>query len=116
KELQEGYDLASLVINPIPYGTGLKIKTIEALGYAKPLVTTSVGAEGLEEGIDRAFLVADTPEAFAQAIITILDDPEVAARLSRQAYNFARQWNENNLRQLANILLPQQRTENQAQN
>lgn len=102
--LKEVYDRAHIVINSIPYGTGLKIKTIEALGYAKPLVTTSVGAEGLEKGINRAFLVADNPGEFAQAIIRILDDPTFADLLSSCAYDFAKQWNEDYLQELANIL------------
>lgn len=102
--LKEVYDKACIVINPIPYGTGLKIKTIEALGYGKPLVTTSIGAEGLENGINQAFLVADTAESFAQAVINVLSDPTFANNLSRNAYDFAKAWNEASIRELKNVL------------
>jgi polysaccharide biosynthesis protein PslH len=101
---QPVYDLANVVINPVPYGTGLKIKTIEALGYAKPLVTTSIGADGLEDGKGRAFLVGDTREEFLDAIVTIFSDANVAENLAMSAYEFAKKWNEENLRTLESIL------------
>jgi polysaccharide biosynthesis protein PslH len=104
EDLQAVYDLANVVINPVPYGTGLKIKTIEALGYSKPLVTTSVGADGLEDGKGKAFLVGDTPEEFVDAIVTIFSDAKVAENLAMNAYEFAKKWNEENLRTLASIL------------
>jgi len=104
ENLKSVYDKANVVINPISYGTGLKIKTIEALGYGKPLVTTSIGAEGLENGINQAFLVADTAESFAQAVINVLSDPTFANNLSRNAYDFAKAWNEASIRELKNVL------------
>jgi hypothetical protein len=104
EDLQTVYDLANVVINPVPYGTGLKIKTIEALGYSKPLVTTSVGADGLEDGKDKAFLIGDTSQEFADAIVTIFSDAKVAENLAMNAYEFAKIWNEKNRRTLASIL------------
>lgn len=104
EDLETAYELADVVINPIPYGTGLKIKTIEALGYAKPLVTTSVGADGLEVGKDKAFLVSDTPEEFAEAIIQLFSNDQFARTLCRNAYQLAQQWNEKNFATLVSIL------------
>jgi hypothetical protein len=104
ENLENIYSMADLAINPALFGTGLKIKTIEALGYSKPLVTTSIGAEGLEDGINKAFLVADAPEDFSLSIIKILSDSRVFDSLCKNAYDFAKRWNEESLRELANIL------------
>lgn len=104
EDLKATYDLADVVVNPIFFGTGLKIKTIEALGYAKPLVTTSIGAAGLEEGINQAFLVGDHPKEFTQAIVALLSDPNLSDRMASNAYNFAKQWNEESLKELGNTL------------
>lgn len=102
--LKDAYDRADIVISPILFGTGLKIKNIEALGYSKPLVTTSVGAEGMEHGAGTAFLVADSPEEFAAAIAKIFSDVELYQNLSHNAYNFAQAWNKTCLRVLTDIL------------
>lgn len=93
EDLSMAYDKADLVIVPIRFGTGLKIKTIEALGRAMPTVSTRVGAEGLEAGHGKAILVADEPRDFAAAILALLDDPELREALSRSGYELARKWN-----------------------
>jgi polysaccharide pyruvyl transferase WcaK-like protein/glycosyltransferase involved in cell wall biosynthesis len=91
--LSMAYDQADLVIVPIRFGTGLKIKTIEALGRAKPTVSTRVGAEGLEAGHGEAILIADEPSDFAATILALLDDAELREALSRAGYELARKWN-----------------------
>ena len=102
--LPEAYALANVAINPVYFGTGLKIKSTEALGYARPLVTTSVGAEGLEAGAGKAFVVAETPDDFAQSIADILLDKQRRETLSSQAYSFAKQQNLQCLSSLENAL------------
>ncbi len=92
-DLESTYNKADVVVNPIRMGTGLKIKNIEALGYSKPLVTTAVGAAGLESGIDSAFSIADTAPEFAEAVIRILNDTALRDRLSGAAYALAADWN-----------------------
>jgi glycosyltransferase involved in cell wall biosynthesis len=102
--LKDVYDMADVAINPIRAGTGLKIKNIEALGYAKPLITTAIGAEGLEEGAGRAFLIAESPEDFVDCITKIFTDKSFYENLSRNAYNFAHEWNQNCLNALKEVL------------
>ncbi len=94
EELKDAYALASVVINPIRFGTGLKIKNVEALAHSKPLVTTAVGAEGLEAGAHRAFRVADTPAEFVREIVSILSDQRLAQSLAEQAYEFVAERNQ----------------------
>lgn len=104
ENIKDAYDRADIVISPILLGTGLKIKNIEALGYSKPLVTTSVGAEGLEKGANEAFLIADSPSEFAAAIANIFSNVELYQKLSHNAYNFAQEWNKSCLKVLTDIL------------
>jgi len=87
------YELADIVVVPIRFGTGLKIKTIEALGRGKPTVSTSVGAEGLEAGHGDALLVADEPHELASALLMLLREPERRRAIARAAMEFASKWN-----------------------
>ena len=68
------FEAAALVVVPMRLGSGTRLKVLEALGRGKAVVSTSVGAEGLElrPGIDLA--LADTPAAFAEACIKLLAD------------------------------------------
>lgn len=78
------YARASLVINPVLYGSGLKIKTVEALAYGKCLVTTPVGAQGLENEADRSYLLAE-PEQFGEITLTALQDQDLRKRIEKNA-------------------------------
>jgi glycosyltransferase involved in cell wall biosynthesis len=93
ENLREAYARANVVINPMVIGTGLKTKSVEALSFGRPLVTTSCGAEGLEAGAGEAFLVADGAEEMARALALVLKNTEYASRLGRTAQAFAAQWN-----------------------
>jgi glycosyltransferase involved in cell wall biosynthesis len=101
--LREAYATARVVINPLLAGTGLKTKTVEALGFARALVTTSCGAEGIEEEAGNAFLLADDPAAMAADICGLLESPEAAAALGERAFAFAADWNEAQLGALRSL-------------
>ena len=103
-DLRPAYAAAAAVVNPMLIGTGLKIKTIEALGHAKALVTTSVGAEGLEDGAGKAFLVAEGADDFATAVVDILRDQSRAEALAQSAANFALQKNHCTLQELEAVM------------
>lgn len=92
-DLASCYRRATVVINPVKFGTGLKIKTIEALSMGRPLVTTSAGAAGLNPSDDGVFLVADTADAFAGAIVRACSSGEVRADLGRNARRFIAEYN-----------------------
>jgi polysaccharide biosynthesis protein PslH len=104
EELEQAYQMSDIVINPVLFGTGLKIKSVEALGYGKALVTTSAGAVGLDEGKNDAFLVADKPAEFCDRILDILNNPDFFNRLAQKAYQYAVRLNQNNLNSLQKIL------------
>lgn len=88
-DLDAVYAAAHVIVNPVDIGGGLKIKNVEALCHAKPLVTTPLGAEGLEDGAGTAFLVADTPAAFAAHVARLLGDASERRELSRRAHSYA---------------------------
>jgi glycosyltransferase involved in cell wall biosynthesis len=93
-----------VVVNPNFFATGLSIKTMTTLGHGKPLVSTRVGVRGLEHGAGEAFLVARNTGEFAEHVIRVLSDPELAAELSRGAFRFAKRSNEKNAKTLRNLV------------
>lgn len=93
EDLAETYADAQLVVIPLTMGTGLKIKTAEALGFGRPVLTTDVGAEGLEQWAGTAFCRVRAMDDLAEAAVSLLTDPEQCSRLSRRAREFAQEWN-----------------------
>jgi glycosyltransferase involved in cell wall biosynthesis len=72
---------AAVFTAPVRFGTGMRGKVLEALAMSRPVVTTSVGAEGLGATSGRHLLIADGAADFAAAVRRVLDDPELGARL-----------------------------------
>jgi glycosyltransferase involved in cell wall biosynthesis len=69
ESLIELYRTSDCAIVPLRFGAGVKGKVLEAIQYGIPLVTTSVGAEGIPDA-HKVMAIADEPEAFAQAVIS----------------------------------------------
>ena len=72
------YRSVDVVVNPIEFGSGLKIKNVEAIAHGKPLITTSHGANGFVEVAQASVLVADEPKQWQAAIIRLSDPAEIA--------------------------------------
>jgi glycosyltransferase involved in cell wall biosynthesis len=67
-------DEAAIYVVPLRAGSGTRMKIFEALGMAKPVVSTTVGAEGLALSDQKEFIAADNPEDFAAAVVHLLHD------------------------------------------
>ena len=78
-------------IVPIRIGGGTRLKIYEAMAMEKPVVSTTVGAEGLPVHDDAQLLIADSPKTFADAVVKVLSNSELAARLGTSAAQFVRQ-------------------------
>lgn len=86
-DLAPEYRRAQVVIAPLVEGTaGVKIKVAEAISYGRPLVTTSIGADGGDpRQLDPAAIIADHPIDFAHGIIALLQDPNLRQEKSMGA-------------------------------
>ncbi len=75
---------SAVFVCPLRSGSGTRFKLMEALACGCPVVSTTVGAEGLDAIDGEHMLLRDTPQAFADAICDLLDDPALGERLGHQ--------------------------------
>ena len=76
-------DEASVYVVPLRAGSGTRMKIFEALGMAKPVVSTTVGAEGLALTHDKEFIAADDPQDFSNAVVHLLHNEATRRDLGR---------------------------------
>ncbi len=88
-ELERRYQHARVAVVPLRYGAGVKSKVVEALQQGLPLVTTSVGAQGLP-GVEATCVVADDEEALAEHLLALLDDDAAWRGQSQRGAAYAR--------------------------
>lgn len=81
-------DGAHVLAVPLLAGSGMRMKILEAMAWQVPIVTTSIGCEGIAVEDGRHVLVADEPEAMAAAILRIAGDAALAAGLRREGRKF----------------------------
>ncbi len=76
---------AAVLVVPLRLGAGTRLKLVEGMAMGMPIVSTTLGAEGIEVVDGRDVLIADDAAAFAAAVVRLLDDPELGARLGASA-------------------------------
>lgn len=79
---QPHLEAAAALIVPVRAGGGMRVKILEALARGLPIVSTTIGYEGITLSPGRHLLVGDTPAAFAEALIAVLRDPALGRRLA----------------------------------
>jgi glycosyltransferase involved in cell wall biosynthesis len=82
---------SAMFVCPLRSGSGTRFKLLEALACGCPVVSTTVGAEGLDAVDGQHMLLRDTPQAFADAILQILADPALGAQIGRQGCEWVMQ-------------------------
>lgn len=90
---------AQVAVVPLLAGSGTRIKIVEAWAAATPVVSTTLGAEGLEFRNGEHLLLADSPASFSQAVSTLLSNPperirigEAGRRLYEERYTWPQSW------------------------
>jgi len=87
-DTDELYKSAAVFVAPILTGGGIIVKVLDALAAGAPVVTTSYGNEGVAARHGEELLVADSPTAFADAVIALLSDQDAAGRLAANGQAF----------------------------
>ena len=88
EDLCEELAAARVVVAPIWEGAGTRLKVLEALGAARPVAATPLGAAGLDVGPGQGVELAEHPGALGGAVAGLLAEPERAERLGREGRRF----------------------------
>lgn len=91
QELAELYLNTKLVVVPLRYGAGVKGKVVEAIYYGAPVITTSVGAEGIPEA-DTVMKIEDNPEKFAKLVVSLYENNQMLKDMSHRTQEYIRQY------------------------
>ena len=84
------YSVADVVVCPLRIGGGIKVKILEAISAGKAIVSTSVGAQGLDLSTYKAVTIANGVIPFANNVIRLLQYPEERVKLEREALAYAK--------------------------
>jgi glycosyltransferase involved in cell wall biosynthesis len=97
REFAQALGSAWVTVVPIRAGSGMRVKILEAFLWAKPVVTTTLGIEGIEATHPEHVRIGDTPEAFAGHVVDLLRDRllaqeqgQAAKRLAEELYDWRR--------------------------
>lgn len=88
KDAKEFISRAKIAIVPLLAGSGMRIKLLEYLAWGKAVVSTPLGAEGIEVKNGKEMLLADDAESFAAGVVYLLDDQESREAMQRAARRF----------------------------
>jgi glycosyltransferase involved in cell wall biosynthesis len=97
ESVRDTLDTADIFVCPLRVGGGVKLKMLEAVARGVPTVTTAVGAQGLPHSVTAHMEVHDDPRAFADAVVSLLNAPELRVARSRNQRSAAKAlptWNE----------------------
>jgi glycosyltransferase involved in cell wall biosynthesis len=85
-DMRPYYNCTCLVVVPLRSGSGTRLKILEAMAMRKPVVSTSVGAEGIDYENKRDLYIANSPEEFLSAIHSLLQDKALRISIGERAY------------------------------
>ena len=84
----------AIYFSPIVFGTGIKTKVVEGMAMGLPVITNSIGAEGLDVHNGIELIIADTPEEQAKAVNLLLRDEELRNRIGKTGQNFVKKYHD----------------------
>jgi polysaccharide biosynthesis protein PslH len=80
---------AAVMVVPVRAGSGMRVRILEALAQGMPMVTTTIGLEGIDAVPGEDVLVADTVADYAATVIRLLREPELRLRLAKNGRRLA---------------------------
>ena len=89
EDVQPFYQQSSVCVIPLRAGSGTRLKILEAMALGRPIVSTSVGAEGIDITDGDNILIGDDPQTFASHIVDLLQNQAAWQRIATQARQFA---------------------------
>jgi len=88
KDVVPYYERSAISIVPLRAGGGTRLKILEAMALGRPVVSTSIGCEGLDVIDGEQLLIADTPEKFSEGVIRLLTDKNLYQKMTADARQF----------------------------
>jgi glycosyltransferase involved in cell wall biosynthesis len=82
EDLTPYFEKAAVMVIAVRAGGGMRVRILEAFARGMPVVTTTVGLEGIEATPGEHVLVADTPQDFAESTLKLLADPVLAQNMA----------------------------------
>jgi glycosyltransferase involved in cell wall biosynthesis len=86
---------AAMVV-PLFSGSGMRVKILEGMALGKPVITTTLGKEGIEADHEKQLLIADTPEEFMRAVERVFEDTAFTKNLGQAAKKFVEDYYDHN--------------------
>jgi glycosyltransferase involved in cell wall biosynthesis len=83
EDVKPYYRNAQLAIVPLLHGSGTRLKILEAMSLGVPVVSTSIGGEGINYTENGNICIADSPKDFSAGIIRIINTPELGKKMSK---------------------------------
>ena len=84
-------DRASVFVVPLRMGSGTRLKVVEALSMKKPVVSTSIGCEGIEVDNEEHLMIRDDPNAFSEAVLELFKSGKLRKRLITNGYDLVKE-------------------------
>lgn len=84
-DVKPWYEKAAVTVVPLRSGGGTRLKILESMALGVPVVSTSIGCEGLDVTDMENILIADTPSEFAECVCRLLQNSELRAKLAKNA-------------------------------
>lgn len=90
KDFRDQVSNADVFILPLRIGSGTRLKLVEAMAMGIPIVSTTIGAEGVDLIHGESAVLVDSPDKFAESILQLLEEPNLAKQLGERARSIAR--------------------------
>lgn len=92
EELKQLYNTCKIVVVPLRYGAGVKGKVVEAMYYGIPIVSTSVGTEGID-GVETFVEVQNDADKFAESVVKLYNDSDTLRHMSEESQAYIKEHN-----------------------